>query len=172
MIKDQATFFEGFNAFIKSCEMFCSIARDSELQRDACRKLEHKILEIHEEKKYAIENQDEDYANSLLGCACATKAILSELRMWLLLKEEKPENAWDELINAQTSLQAAIRAHRGFSHLSEPIKRLAVIEKIIFPPQMFMSSGLLVRTSSVLCAVPTTKTATMWLADHIWDNSA
>jgi hypothetical protein len=151
MIKGATAFFQEFNTFIKTCEMFCSIARDSELQRDACRKLEFKILEIHEEKNCAIENQDEDYANSLLGCACAAKAVLSELRMWLLLKEEKPENAWDELINAQDALQAAIRAHRGFLHLSKPIKRLDVIEKIIFPPQMFMSSGLLVRTQ--LCSI-------------------
>ena len=71
--------------------------------------------------------------------------------MWLLLKEEKAENAWNELINAQDSLQAAVRAHRGFSHLSEPLKRLAMVEKIVFPPQMFMSSGLLVRTQ--LCSV-------------------
>ena len=50
MTKDATAFFEGFNALIKSCEIFCSIARDSELQRDACRKLEYKILEVQKEK--------------------------------------------------------------------------------------------------------------------------
>lgn len=151
MSKGIGRFLQEFNVVIKDCENMCSIARDSELQTAACRKLEGKILEISEEKRRAVEKQDEDYANCLLGCSCAARAVLAELQMWLLLKQEKPENAWDKLITAQDSLLAAIRAHRGFSHLLEPVKRLHVIEELLFPPQVFMSAGLIVRTQ--VCSV-------------------
>jgi hypothetical protein len=151
MNKDIANFLHSFNEVIKDGEMLRSIARASDLQLEACRKLEQKMLEIREEKERAIEKQDEDYANCLLGCECSARTVLAELRMWLLLKQEEPEKAWDELINAQDSLLAAMRAHRGFSHLSDAIKRLAAIEDLVFPPQIFMSAGVIVRTQ--LCSV-------------------
>jgi len=93
MSKDVTNFLREFNETVKDCEALLSIARDSELQLEACRKLEKKILEVREEKARAIDEQDEDYANCLLGCSCAAKAVHAELQMWLLLKQEEPEDA-------------------------------------------------------------------------------
>ena len=63
--------------------------------------------------------------------------------MWLLLKEERPNEAWDQLILAQDSAIAATRAHYGFAHLSRHNERLEAVENLVFPPQVFMSSGFL-----------------------------
>ncbi|WP_199175564.1 hypothetical protein, partial [Telmatospirillum siberiense] len=41
-------------------------------------------------------------------------------------------------------LSQCTRAHRGFSHLIEYSARLEQIEKIVFPSQIFVSSGLIV----------------------------
>src|SRR6266481_2992539 len=151
MNKHIANFLRKFNEVIKDGEILRSIARDSELQLQACRNLEQKILEVRNEKERAIEKQDEDYANCLLGCECSARTVLAELRMWLLLKDERPEDAWNELITAQDSLLAAMRAHSGFSHLIDAVKRLTAIEELVFPPQIFMSAGLVVRTQ--LCSM-------------------
>jgi len=144
-------FVQRFNQVIEDCEHLCSIARDSDLQRDASGKLEREIAEVIEEKNHAIKDGNENYANCLLGCEYAARAILAELRMWLLLKREEPEAAWDQLINAQHALCAAMRAHVGFSHLVEPLKRLSIIEDVVFPPQIFSSAGLI--AGALRCSV-------------------
>lgn len=80
-----------------------------------------------------------------MGCECVTLALIAELKMWLLLKEENPDDAWDELINAQMAYVDAVRAHSGFNHLTQHSERLEAIEKLIFPPQVFVSSGIIVK---------------------------
>ena len=71
--------------------------------------------------------------------------LRSEIRMWLLLKDEKPDEAWEELINAQTAAVAAARAHNAFSHLERRAEYLETIEATVFPPQVFVSAGVIVR---------------------------
>jgi hypothetical protein len=102
------------------------------------------VAEILEEKYHAVQKQDEDYANCLLGCECAARAVLAELHMWLLIKEEHPDDAWAELVNAESLVLGAIRSHRGFSHLAPLMERLELIERVIFPQQAFVSAGLTV----------------------------
>ena len=134
-----------FDNLVKESEVLLSIARDSELQQEACENLESVLPKIAQEKKKAIENNDEDYANLLLGCECVTNFLINELKMWLLLKQEKPEKAWDHLVAAQMEAINAVSAHDGFRHLELHNRRLEIIEKIVFPPQVFVSSGMIVR---------------------------
>ena len=138
-------FIAAFNQAVKDAEIFLFITRDSELQKAACRTLEELLAQIAAEKARAIAQHDENHANLLLGCQCVAKALIAELRMWLLLKEQKPEQAWDELVRAQMASVDAARAHEGFRHLEEHNGRLEAIEQLVFPAQVFMSSGLIVR---------------------------
>ena len=133
-----------FNERIKESEIFLSIARDSELQQEACENLEGVLSEIAQEKKIAVENNNEDYANLLLGCECVAKSLHHELKMWLLLKQEKPEEAWDHLVGAQMKATSAVKADAGFRHVEHHRHRLETIEKIVFPPQTFVSLGIIV----------------------------
>ena len=137
-------FITEFNDLVKESEIFLSIARDSELQQESCENLESVLPKIAQEKKKAIENNNESYANLLLGCERVAKALLNELQMWLLLKQEKPDAAWNHLVNAQMEAANAAKAHDGFRHLEHHRRRLEMIEKIVFPPQVFVSSGMIV----------------------------
>jgi len=137
-------FITEFNDLVKESEIFLSIARDSELQQEACENLENVLPKITQEKKTAIGNNNEDYANLLLGCECVAKSLLNELQMWLLLKQEKPEAAWNYLVDAQMEATNAAKAHDGFRHLEHHRHRLEIIEKIVFPPQVFVSAGVII----------------------------
>lgn len=137
-------FVSAFNAIVKESEVFLSIARDSALQQQAVEKLLAFGSSIASEKAAAIDRGNEDHANLLLGCECVSSALVAELKMWLLLKEGNPDAAWDELIAAQMASVDAVRAHPGFSHLSDHNKKLEAIEELIFPPQVFISSGMIV----------------------------
>ncbi|QYJ91143.1 hypothetical protein [Shewanella halotolerans] len=144
MNNDISPFISTFNAKVKEAEIFLSIARDSTLQLGAIEILEAFRESIAAEMATAIENKSEDYANLLLGCTCVTTALVAELRMWLLLKENKPDAAWEELVTAQMATVDAVRAHSGFEHLAEHNRKLEAIERLVFPPQVFISSGMIV----------------------------
>ncbi len=137
-------FISSFNAQVKEAEVFLSIARDSGLQQQVIENLLALCPSVAAEKYSAIKNRNEDYANLLLGCECVTSALIAELKMWIFLKEDKPDAAWDELVTAQMASVDAVRAHPGFAHLSEHNRKLEAIEEILFPPQVFISSGMIV----------------------------
>jgi hypothetical protein len=61
--------------------------------------------------------------------------------MWLLLKGDKPDEAWTNLVTAQMAFADAIKAHPNFDHLQEQVERLDSIERLIFPPQAYLSMG-------------------------------
>jgi hypothetical protein len=133
-----------FNAVIEDCENFTYITRDSELQKDACARLQELMATAASMKSDAVAAGDEDSVNLLLDFECVAKCIHAELSMWLLLKEQRPDEAWDNLVTAQLCAVAAARAHRGFAHLEQQTHHLEAIEKVLFPRQIFLSAGFLV----------------------------
>ncbi|MGA8540313.1 MAG: hypothetical protein WB566_12495 [Terriglobales bacterium] len=144
-------FVKEFNKLVGECEVFICITRDSELQKEARNKLENELARISAEKKLAIARDDEDYANLLLGCECMASALMAEIKMWLLLMEGRPDEAWDALVAAQDGMSGALRAHQGFGHLNHHIQRLDAIEHLVFPPQVFLSTGMIV--SQQVCSI-------------------
>ena len=138
-------FLTEFNEAVKETEVFLSIARASELQQAALEALEQLIPKIAKEKARAVKDKNEDYANMLLGCECVAAALIAELKMWILLKQEEPDAAWDQLVSAQNASSAAARAHDGFSHLAIYHQRLESIEQLVFPSQVFLSVGIIVK---------------------------
>lgn len=139
------SFVEEFNKAIREAEVFLSIARCSELQQGAIeslKELQSKVLNI---KSKAIDENDENLANLLLGYECIVDTLIAELEMWVLLKQDAPDLAWDKLVAAQMSSIAAVRAHAGFNHLVQHYQRLEAIEQFVFPSQVFLSSGVIVK---------------------------
>lgn len=134
-----------YNALIRECEVFLSPARDIELQKETCARLYDFQSDLEKEKQKAVSAGDENFANLLLGFECVAECIRAEITMWILLKMGNPDEAWDSLISAQTAAADAARAHEGFSHLAQKSERLETIEQLVFPPQVFLSSGLIVR---------------------------
>lgn len=120
------------------------LARDTGLQSKMVTDLNRFTGTVENYKADAIQNKDEDAANFLLGMICALSAISSELQMYILLKSEKPEEAWDVLIDHQDAIAAALRAHEKFRFLEPMAERGRNLEKRFFPSQVFMSAGLIV----------------------------
>ena len=138
-------FINDLNACIEEIEGLNNIARDSQLQREACDTLTDVTGWVAQLKTEAIKNDDEDTANLLLGFECVIEFLKSEIRMWLLLKSDQPDEAWRLLVDAQRAAGDAVRSHQGFQHLRAHVERLHQVEKLVFPPQVFASMGIVVR---------------------------
>lgn len=143
---------EKFNSVVNDANQLISVARDTELQKAAVQALADLSTELETWKKHAIASGNEDVANLILAMECVAACLASEITMYILLKAGKPEKAWDSLVDAQSNARDAIHAHPSFAHIATQVDRLHMIEKIIFPPQMFLSAGLIVeRTICTIC---------------------
>ena len=145
MNEHQVQFVQEMNEAIRECERFLFITRCSDLQQEALDTIRGKATELAQAKAQAIEQEDEYYANILLGLQCVTAALMSELRMYMALKAGDPDAAWDHLIEAQDALAGAARTDEGFKHCRTRRNRLHEFEKLVFPLQVFMSAGTIVK---------------------------
>lgn len=136
---------EQFNKQANDAACLVFIARDSSLQRACVSNLEAVHALIDAARREAASEGDANAANFLLGLKCAAIAFASELQVYLRLKDEKPEEAWDALIDTQDAFAAALRADRRFAFLEPAATRAKELETYLFPPQMFLSAGMIVR---------------------------
>lgn len=134
-----------FNSGIRDAEVFLCLARSSKLQLAECAKLDMLSYNATRIKHEAVRRSDENSANLLLGFECAIGAVRSELLMWILLKRDMPNEAWDRMVAAQMACFDATRAHNGFADCERRLKDLERLEGQIFPPQSFVSAGFVAR---------------------------
>ncbi len=127
------------------------MGRGKEFQLAASTSLGALKREATEFKKRSILAKDGDSANAVLGFERAIDGVSSELMMWVKLKDDDPNSAWSYLVDAQVAITDAIQAHASFGHLSEYAGHLDVLEKILFPPQTFVSIGTI--AASLECSV-------------------
>lgn len=144
MTESSTSEIDNFNVAVRQLEVMLFIARDTDLQRSALKEIEELSNSVKTLKKEAVIDGSERLSNVFLGCESVLRFLHSELKMWVLLKEQKPEEAWNSLIDAQSAAMDAIRADEGFSHLTGHLDRLEEIERLVFPPQVFLSAGLIV----------------------------
>lgn len=102
-------------------------------------------------KNNAIEQNDNDLANGYVSFELITKSMISELKLWIKLKNKDYNSAWDSLIDSQDYAIRAMQAHEINGHLQLYLNRLKIIEKLIFPPQLFMSDRSIV--SECKCSI-------------------
>jgi len=134
---------EYFNAKIKHAESFRSAAQSSRLQIEQCLALDLLQLNANRLKIQAIQNNNEHDSNLLLGYECVIGSVRAELLMWILLKRDMPNQAWEQLISAQIACVDASRADKGFSHCQLRLEDLNRYEELLFPPQAFLSAGFI-----------------------------
>lgn len=130
-----------FNKGLRDTENLLCLTRSSRLQHEQCLALDLLLHNATRFKQQAAGRQDNDIANFFLGFECAIGAARSHLLMWILLKRDKPNEAWERLVAAQMGCLDATRAHRTFAHCAQRLKELEQLEEQIFPPQAFMSAG-------------------------------
>jgi hypothetical protein len=141
-------FVTNVSEILKDCYKFCYFTREKEFQKEAVEKLKELKIKIIAQKEYSIDLKDESNAKVFLGMEYLTEAVINELKMWIALKENNPNDAWDFLINAQDSAKTACNCCSIYLNLNSDkedyIKKLYSIEKVIFPPQIFGSPGLII----------------------------
>lgn len=128
---------------------FCLFfSRGREFQLDAIsefEKLKSNALEVI--KKSQLKNYH-DLSNRLRGQIYNIDSLMSELRMYLELKDKKMSEAWSSLIDSQMNNMWAMRSHDVFnSNLQYRSARLEAMERVFFPPQVFFSTGTIVKSS-------------------------
>ncbi|MCK4598698.1 hypothetical protein KAU37_02545 [Candidatus Bipolaricaulota bacterium] len=130
------------------CQRFCYAARAREFQVEAIQRLEALQTKASALKTEMVTVGDESSANQLLSLEEMLQALIYELQMWVAFKDADPHAAWTALIGAQSAARTAMQAHDIADHLDAYIERLYALEKLLFPPQMFMSVGIIIKQST------------------------
>ena len=145
MISEVIQFQEKLNIAVAECHslLFMTIAK--ELQTCACESLNALAKEAGSLKKTVVALGVDDAANAILAFEKIIEALLSELNMWIALKDDDACGAWERLIDAQIAAANAARAHAVAENMSHYAVRLEAIEARLFPPQVFTSPGMIIR---------------------------
>jgi hypothetical protein len=146
--KKVQAFIDEFNEVTSDCQKFCFMTRGKEFQEQAIQKLDGLKEKASSIKEQNIASGDENSANLMLSLEERIRALCYELRMWIALKEDDPNSAWDYLISAQGATRTAIKSHSAVSSLEGYVYRLHLLEKTLFPPQTFLSPGILIEEST------------------------
>ena len=147
MNPDVALFSEVYNHVAVDCQKYCFTTRAIELQIEAYDRLSTLRQQASELKKRMVSIKDEDAANAMLSFESMIDAVSHELRMWILLKEDDPDAAWDALVEAQGAARRAMHAHSFAAHLEGYVSHLHILETHLFPVQLFLSIGTLIKSS-------------------------
>ncbi len=128
--------FETVNAGMRHAHFSCGI----EFQREYIDKLSSLHDRLKQLRYSFIAQSDEPYANATFRAQMLVSGTKNFLEMWVLLKEVKPHEAWERLVEAQNGFEIAQRV------LFDPETRnivlhLLAVEKTVFPPQTFFSSA-------------------------------
>lgn len=140
-------FQERMSTALNEYQTLCFMTRAIELQTQAADDLEALKQDGVELKKEVVTAGDENEANTLLAFENVIDTLISELRMWVALKNDDPFAAWNFLIDAQMAAIDSVRAHPVAEHMAKYAKRLDLLEKLLFPPQVFSSPGMVIKSA-------------------------
>ena len=113
---------------IKECYKFCYFTRDKKFQKESINELNKLKNEIISLKEDSIKLKKELSAKNFLGMEILIESIINELKMWIALKENKPDMAWNFLIDAQDTAKRAYKCCGVFLNLnSASIKNIILI---------------------------------------------
>lgn len=147
MRKDITIFREELNIAIEDCRRFCFMSRAREFQLEKCNILQSFKETASSLKENAISENDEDSANAALSLEDTIDSTINELKMWIALKDDNPNLAWQYLIQAEAALRQATQAHPIASYLEKEALRLDQLEKLLFQPMVFLSPGMIIKDS-------------------------
>lgn len=142
-------FLEEFKRIVDRNRKFLYYTRGIEFQKDSVTELETFKKKLVVLKEEMIEIKDEESANLMLSLEYLLDAYINDFKMLIFLKEDKMDKAWESLIKAQYSLRSSIQAHDVASNfdVENHLQKLLLIEKIFFPPFVFMSIAGTVESS-------------------------
>jgi len=120
--------------------LFFSI--DSGLQKKSVTDLGEMTEKVDSVLEVSRVQNFETLSNLLMGFICHIGSIQSELRAYIHMKDGDMSAAWDAIVDARDASRAAIRADPIYTDVCKArISRLDEMEKLLFPPQLFLSVG-------------------------------
>jgi len=141
------TFQIEFSETANDIQNFCFMTRAKELQGEAYLRLEILKGNAIKLKQEFISQSDEDAANAMLSFEEMIIALANELRMWITLKDDDSDSAWNHLVSAQYASSTAMKAHSVAKHLDGYVNHLHLLEHVLFPPQLFFSPDMIIARS-------------------------
>jgi hypothetical protein len=136
-----------FEVIAEEMQALTFMPRAIELQEAALESGRGFLAELAQAKKLQSDRGDAEVANTILAMELAIQCVQSELAMWVDLKRDRPEAAWDHLVAAQNVCQSAIAIRRQLKStlptagLENLYRKLMSIEQVVFPPQLYLSVG-------------------------------
>lgn len=109
---------------------FACYTRGIEFQKESIEKLSQFKNDLTSQKEIAIGNKDNDLANAFASFELVIDAMICEFKMWIDLKEENYNSAWNSLVDAQGYASDSMQAHEINGHLEKYIARLHLLEKL------------------------------------------
>jgi hypothetical protein len=122
-----AKFEEEFSHACEESQTMCFATRDRELQSAATLQIKSALESAAILKRELISLQEEDAANRVLCAEMILGSHLCELEMWIALKDDKPNEAWNSLVDTQMATLSAIDAHEIGSAIAYRIKGCVLI---------------------------------------------
>jgi hypothetical protein len=133
-----------YQALVVDLDPLLYLARDKNLQIDMIPRLQAMAERMDAGRLEEAKNKNCEAANILLGLRSLARALIHELKCYIALKDNDPNEAWDRLVDAELGLATAMRAHPSFDYLKAKGAHLRMLEDAFFPPQSFLSAGLIV----------------------------
>lgn len=115
-----------------------------ELQEEAVENLKLVLAEVRNIKQNFIEEKNEPNANMLLSYELFIESVMFEIKMLINIKKDNTLAAWEDLVNAQGCIEGALRIGFNKEEMMKNYRRkFDYMEKILFPPQVFVSVGFI-----------------------------
>lgn len=140
-------FTKDFRQRLSKAHRYCWFTRGLELQEKQVGKLRKLLVDVQILKTKEIDKANEEGANYLLGLELICESIIHQLKIYILLKSDQMDKAWDELVEAQMQAERALDLSTEAEFLKEEIKKIAALETSIYPKMQFCSVGFLTKDS-------------------------
>jgi hypothetical protein len=129
------------------CDTISCFSVGREIQEQELSDLERFLSAIDARKQAAISLQCEQDANLALSFCFVVRALIREFQAIIALKDDRPDLAWDHFVNAQSCAQMSMKICADSIDLKSYMVKLDLLERLLFPPQIFMSIGAIIRSS-------------------------
>jgi hypothetical protein len=113
-----------------------------EYQEEAMSKVVKFQCQLEQSRENSISRNDEASANLAWILAAFAQGVHEFISMWVYLKQDQMESAWNALVTAQECLGNALRL-RYAQGLYQLNRKLYAAEIVLFPPCKFISSSIL-----------------------------
>lgn len=131
------------------------ITRDVQVLEAQLERLNRLKLDVESTKEAFIEERNEEKANLWLAAEDLCSAVIRCIQMFCDLKKNKPDSAWNQLVEAQNFALWSCDKNRLLNHMpSDFAAYLDVLEKALFPPQQLNSPSIVAKTKCGICGSP------------------